>query len=83
MLITCFVKPNARKTAILKRLDEWSFSIAIHAAPIDGAANEELIRFLAKELRVPQNSLILKRGHRSKQKVVEAPGSADLSRLLS
>lgn len=83
MLITCFVKPNARKTAVLKRLDERSFSIAIHAAPIDGAANEELIRFLSKELRVPQNSLVLKRGHRSKQKVVEVPDATDLSRLFT
>lgn len=82
MLIRFFVKPNARTTTVLHRLDERSFSIAIHAAPVDGEANEELIRFLSRALKIPQNTIILRRGHRSKQKVVEIPDSVNLSRLF-
>ncbi|AIY19856.2 hypothetical protein KR76_10585 [Pimelobacter simplex] len=38
--------------------------------PVDGRANDELVRWLAKELGVPRSAVTLVRGQRSRSKVV-------------
>lgn len=49
--------------------------VRIGAAPVDGAANEELLRFLAREvLGVPASALSVRSGERGKDKVVAIRG---------
>ena len=62
-------KPKAKKTAILKARAD-AVEIAIAAPPVDGAANEELIRFLAKLFGVPKRSVEIVRGETSQTKLV-------------
>jgi uncharacterized protein len=50
--------------------------VRVSAAPVDGAANERLIRILARELAVPRSTLILTRGVTSKDKDVLARAAA-------
>lgn len=46
----------------------------VGAAPVDGAANETLIRLLAQALGVPKTAITVARGHRSRSKEVHVDG---------
>src|SRR3990172_3244777 len=48
--------------------------VRVAAAPIDGAANETLLRMLARALRVPRTSLRLVGGRTARLKRVAATG---------
>lgn len=66
------VKPNARKTEIIS-IDEKEIIIAVHAKPIKGEANKELIAYLSKVLKTPKSQVILKKGEGSRYKTVFVP----------
>ena len=56
--------------------------IKLGAPPVEGKANDELLRFLAELLQVPRGSLELIRGQGSRQKTVEIPDEAVARRPL-
>lgn len=71
--VTLRVQPRASRTVIAGRHgDGWKIKIA--APPVDGAANAELVRFLAELLDVAKSSVRIVRGKRSRTKVVEIAG---------
>ena len=74
------VTPNARKSEILGwGADEKGrpvLMIKLAAPPVDGKANDELLRFLAKSLGCPRSQIQLVRGEGSRQKTVEIPAAA-------
>lgn len=57
--------------------------IRITAPPVEGAANRELIRVLAKNFKLPQNAVDIVSGLSSKSKIVRIQGAdaASLKRL--
>lgn len=57
--------------------------VRVAAPPVEGAANEELARFLARALGVPARDVEIVSGHASKSKRVRVRGAraADLLRL--
>jgi len=48
--------------------------VRITAAPVAGAANKHLLKFLAKQLKIPQSHLSLKSGATSKNKSIFIQG---------
>lgn len=64
------VKPNSRKDSI-EKLPDGSFKVCIKAPPLDGKANEYLIRFLSLELDIPKDCLKITSGHHSSYKRLE------------
>jgi len=58
--------------------------IRIAAAPVDGAANDELIRFLAERLRISRTAIEITAGHTSRRKNITITGMerATVFRLL-
>ena len=48
--------------------------VRLTAPPVDGAANEALVRFLATRLRVSRSAVALISGRTSRTKVVEITG---------
>ena len=48
--------------------------VRLAAPPVEGAANAELIRVLAKLFSVPQKNVEIAAGHRSKMKTVRIAG---------
>ena len=55
-----------------------SLKVRITAAPVAGAANKHLLKFLAKQLKIPQGQLSLKSGATSRAKSIAIEGmSAD------
>lgn len=66
-------KPRAKKSQILgSRGDAVEVSLA--APPVDGAANEELVRTLSEALGVPRRQVAILRGEGARQKLVEVTG---------
>lgn len=71
------ITPNAKKTEIISQ-NNGIFKIRIAAKPVDGKANEELIRFLSKEWKIPQSQIVIFQGLSSKNKVIEIPDGSPL-----
>jgi uncharacterized protein (TIGR00251 family) len=67
------VQPRASKNEIGKALGD-ELKIKVTAPPVDSAANEALIRFLAEKLDCSRGSLRLVRGHTSRHKLIELRG---------
>ena len=48
--------------------------VRVTAAPVDGAANEALVRVLAKALGLPRRDVVIVSGATSRTKIVEVAG---------
>jgi hypothetical protein len=67
------VAPGARRTEVVG-LQGDRLKVRLAAPPEKGAANRELIAFLARELKISKGSIKLTLGARSRAKVVEVMG---------
>jgi hypothetical protein len=65
--------PRAASTAVAGRHGD-ALKIRIAAPPVEGAANHELIRFLAARLAVPRNAITITAGVRGRRKIVAVTG---------
>jgi uncharacterized protein (TIGR00251 family) len=64
-------KPRAKRTSILGvRSKDRALEVALAAPPVDGAANVELVRMLARALGVPKASVRIVRGDGARTKLV-------------
>ena len=63
-------------------LREGAVLVKLAAAPVDGAANEELIALIAKTLRIPKRDIAIVSGERSRSKRVRIAG-LDRQQILS
>jgi uncharacterized protein (TIGR00251 family) len=50
---------------------EGTLVVKLREKPIDGAANEALVKFLSKEFGLPKNSIILEKGQTSRYKKLQ------------
>ncbi len=73
------IVPRASRSEIAGE-HNGALRIRIAAPPVEGAANRELIRLLAKSFRLPQNAVEIISGAASKSKIVHIAG-ADSARL--
>ena len=64
------VKPRSKKEGVLK-IDDAHFIVRLHARPVEGRANDALIRMLADYFGVPQSRISIVAGARSRKKAVE------------
>ena len=64
------VQPGAKKSECAGLHGE-ALKIRLAAPPVDGKANEALLRFLAQRLAIPRQQISLKSGQTSRQKVIE------------
>ncbi len=80
--IKIYAKPNAKKSALVAISEERGLHIALHAKAQDGAANKELIAYLAKLLELPKTKIILEKGESSRHKQVLVPLTASVEKFL-
>ena len=75
------VVPRASKSKVVGEHD-GALKVRVAAPPVDGAANEELIRTLADAFNVARNAVEILSGHTGKIKQVRIAG-IDSSLLMS
>ena len=74
IMLTLHVQPGAKRTAIAG-LHGDALKIRLAAPPIEGRANEALLRFIADSFQVPLRNVELKQGEQSRHKRIEILGS--------
>ena len=72
------VQPRASKTEIAG-IHGTALKVRLHSPPVDGAANDELVSFLARELGVAKRAVRIVAGQSSRGKTVEVEGISAVS----
>jgi len=79
------VIPNAKTEKVIGE-HGGAIKVKLRAAAVEGKANAALRRFLAEELNVAQQAIVLERGRTSRNKLIHIDGLSDEDvrcRLLS
>jgi uncharacterized protein (TIGR00251 family) len=74
LLLVLHVQPGAKRSEVAGLHGE-ALKIRLAAPPIEGRANEALLRFVADSFRVPLRNVELKQGAQSRHKTVRVIGS--------
>lgn len=79
------VIPRAARNELVEIQADGTLKLRLHAAPVDGKANQELIEFLADLLEIAPNKLELVAGHSGRNKLVSITGltSADVQSRIA
>ncbi len=77
LLLHCHVQPGASRDAIAG-LHGGRLKIQVATPPVDGRANQQLVRFLATTLGVASNRVTLVRGRGSRRKTLHIADLGDL-----
>jgi uncharacterized protein (TIGR00251 family) len=67
------VKPGSRESTLTEQSD-GSFVARLKSPPVDGKANEELIRLIAVHFGVARAEVVIKTGLSARLKRVQIPG---------
>jgi uncharacterized protein (TIGR00251 family) len=69
LLVRVFAKPKASRSRVVG-VQQDELVVAIAAPPVDGAANQELMRTVARALGVPKGRVKLEKGEASRHKLL-------------
>ena len=72
-LLRVRVQPRASGDEVVG-WDGATLRVRVHAAPVDGAANQALLALLARAFRVPRSAVTLVRGSHARDKLVRVEG---------
>jgi uncharacterized protein len=70
IILSCRVIPNKPESKITGKSENGTYKIEIKAPPIEGKANRELIRIIAKLLGLSKSQVIIIKGLNSKNKLI-------------
>jgi uncharacterized protein len=68
-IFSVYVVPRASRSEIVGE-HNGALRVRIAAPPVDGSANEELVRTLAKAFKIPRRAVEITAGHNSRLKQV-------------
>jgi len=68
------VQPGAKRDALLARLANGEWKVAVSAPPLEGRANEAVVELLSQLLGVKRRQVVVTRGASSRHKQVEVEG---------
>jgi len=69
--ISVKITPRSSKNEITNTLPDGTLKIKLKAPPVDGKANEELIKFLSEEFKTPKSKIKIIKGLTNKNKIIE------------
>jgi uncharacterized protein (TIGR00251 family) len=75
MKITLKVHPRARRDRLSRHEDEYKLEVTV--PPVEGRANEAVIEFFSRSLRLPRSAVRIVTGARARRKVVEIQGATE------
>jgi len=80
IILKVYLQPKSSKNEILGPYRD-GIKVKVIAPPIEGKANEALIRFLAKEFGISPSCIEMIRGHHSREKTLRISGVSLQERL--
>ena len=75
-ILNVHAQPGAKRTECAGLHGE-ALKIRLHAPPVEGKANDELLAFVASAFGVPKSAVALTRGHSSRVKQLRVAGADD------
>lgn len=70
-IYTVTVKPHSKKGPLVIATSDNELTVYLREKPIDGEANQALIKLLAEHFQVAKTCIAIKSGARGRQKLVE------------
>jgi uncharacterized protein (TIGR00251 family) len=80
-LLACRVQPRARHNTF-GEVRSGEVIVKLHAPPVDGKANDELLRFIAGVFSVALRGVSIERRERSRHKVLRIEGAREVPPIL-
>ena len=77
LTLNVYVVPRSSRSEIVGVYNDY-LKIKLKSPPVDGAANEELVRFLAEKLKLSKSKIEIISGHKQKRKVVSVAGDLNV-----
>ncbi len=74
MRINIHVTPNAARNEIIDITENGEYRVKIQSPPINGAANKNLIKFIASIFGVSKSKVRIVSGLKSRNKILEIEG---------
>jgi uncharacterized protein (TIGR00251 family) len=68
-LLKCWIQPRSSRNAVIG-IHGDALKIALTAPPVDGKANKELLKFLAKYFKLPKGGIQIAAGESSRSKSI-------------
>ena len=83
VLLHVYVQPRASKTRVVG-LHDGLLKIGVASPPVDGKANQHVVKFLAKLLKISKSDIVLQSGAQSRRKTLKVFSCSDddIRRLL-
>lgn len=75
IVLRIHAKPGAKQNAITDIMDD-AIGVQIAAPPVDGEANAELVKYIAKVLQLRKSDVSVDRGSKSREKKLLVSGDA-------
>ncbi|GAA5190221.1 DUF167 family protein YggU [Ferrimonas gelatinilytica] len=69
LLLNLYIQPKASRDGLVGQHGD-ELKVAITAPPVDGQANAHLIKYLAKQFRVPKSQVEITKGAQGRHKQV-------------
>jgi uncharacterized protein (TIGR00251 family) len=70
VMLTLRITPKASKTEWAGRMDDGAWKLKVAAVPEKGKANDEIVRFLAREFSVSRRQITILSGATSQRKLI-------------
>lgn len=80
VLLQLYVQPGGKRSEVLGLYEGpggQCLKIRVQAPPVDGKANEEVLRFVTQTLQLPKRSAVLSKGSQSRMKTIEIESVAE------
>jgi hypothetical protein len=80
IILKVYLQPKSSKNEIIGPYRD-GIKVKVTAPPAEGKANEALIKFLAKEFKIPPSSIEILKGHHGRKKIIRVGGKAEARHL--
>ena len=79
------VKPRSSRSRVEGIHEDGSLIVALKAPPVDGKANTELVKLIARSLGVKKSAVQIASGHNGRRKIIDVDGvsQADVAALVA
>ena len=72
MKIFVKVKPGTKKEEVTK-VDDTHFVVSVKAPPVEGKANDAIVRVLSDYFDIPKSHVQILKGGKGRNKIIEIP----------